>query len=88
MPLKTGTGRVRKLFEHLARERPLVVVFDDIHWAEPAFLDLVEYLADWTRDAPVLLLCVARPELLEIHTGWARREDERDDDPARAARGR
>jgi predicted ATPase len=47
------------------------VVFDDIHWAEPAFLDLIEHLADWTRDAPLLLLCVARPELLEIRSGWA-----------------
>jgi class 3 adenylate cyclase/tetratricopeptide (TPR) repeat protein len=61
---------VRKLFEHLARERPLVVVFDDIHWAEPVLLDLIEHLADWTRDAAVLLLCVARPELLEVRTGW------------------
>src|SRR5207344_621827 len=51
---------VRKLFEHLAGERPLVAVFDDIHWAEPAFLELIEHLADWTRDAPLLLLCVAR----------------------------
>ena len=62
---------VRKLFEHLARERPLVVVFDDVHWAEPTFLDLVEHLADWTRDAALLLVCVARPELLEIRPGWA-----------------
>ena len=62
---------LRKLFEHLARQGPLVVVFDDIHWAEPAFLDLIEYLADWTRDAPLLLVCVARPELLELRTGWA-----------------
>jgi len=62
---------VRKLLEHLARDRPLVVVFDDIHWAEPAFLDLIEHLADWTRDAPLLLLCVARPELLEIRSDWA-----------------
>ena len=45
-------------------------MFDDIHWAEPTFLDLIEYLADWTSDAPVLLLCVARPELLEIRTDW------------------
>jgi class 3 adenylate cyclase/tetratricopeptide (TPR) repeat protein len=66
-----GYWGVRKLFEHLARERPLIVVFDDIHWAEPAFLDLIEYLADWTRDAQVLVLCVARPELLEIRTDWA-----------------
>jgi class 3 adenylate cyclase/tetratricopeptide (TPR) repeat protein len=61
---------VRKLFEHLARERPLVVVMDDVHWAEPLFQDMIEYLADWTRDAEVLLVCVARPELLEIRAGW------------------
>jgi class 3 adenylate cyclase/tetratricopeptide (TPR) repeat protein len=61
---------VRKVFEHAARERPLVVVFDDIHWAEPTFLDLIEHLADWTRDAALLLLCVARPELLELRPGW------------------
>ncbi|CAN5619664.1 AAA family ATPase [soil metagenome] len=62
---------VRKLLEHLARERPLVVVFDDIHWSEPTFLDLIEHLADWTRDAAVVLLCVARPELLEIRSTWS-----------------
>ncbi len=62
---------VRKLLEHLAGERPLVVVFDDIHWAEPAFLELIEHLANWTRDAPLLLLCVARPELLELRRDWA-----------------
>jgi hypothetical protein len=65
-----GYWGVRKLFEHLARERPLVVVFDDIHWGEPAFLELIEHLADWTRDAPLLLLCVARPELLELRPDW------------------
>ena len=51
-------------------ERPLVVVFDDLHWAEPTFLDLVEHLADWSRDAPILLLCLARPELLDERPGW------------------
>jgi class 3 adenylate cyclase/tetratricopeptide (TPR) repeat protein len=61
---------VRKLLEHLAHERPVVVVFDDIHWAEPTFLDLIEHLADWTRDAAVLILCIARPELLEVRPGW------------------
>jgi predicted ATPase len=61
---------VRKIFETLARDGPLVVVFDDVHWAEPAFLDLIEHLADWTRDASLLLLCVARPELLEVRPGW------------------
>jgi len=62
---------VRKLFEHLAHERPVVVMFDDIHWGEPTFLDLIEHLADWTRDAAVLVLCIARPELLEVRPGWA-----------------
>ncbi len=61
---------VRKLLEHVAAERPLVVVFDDIHWAEPTFLDLIEHLADWTRDAAVLLVCIARQELLEVRPGW------------------
>ena len=62
---------IRKLLEHLAHDRPLVVVFDDIHWAEPALLELIEHLVDWTRDAPLLLLCVARPELLELRQDWA-----------------
>jgi class 3 adenylate cyclase/tetratricopeptide (TPR) repeat protein len=61
---------VRKVLEHLASDRPVVVVFDDIHWAEPTLLDLIEHLADWTRDAAVLLLCLARPELLDIRAGW------------------
>jgi class 3 adenylate cyclase/tetratricopeptide (TPR) repeat protein len=61
---------VRKLFERLGTERPLVVVFDDIHWGEPTFLDLLEYLADRIRTAPVVLMCLARPELLETRPGW------------------
>jgi tetratricopeptide (TPR) repeat protein len=47
-----------------------VVVFDDIHWAEPTFLDLVEHVADLSRQAPLLLLCLARPELLDRRPGW------------------
>jgi len=61
---------VRKLFEHLGSQRPLVAVFDDIQWGEPTFLDLLEYLADWVRGAPVLLLCLARPELLDVRPEW------------------
>jgi tetratricopeptide (TPR) repeat protein len=61
---------VRRLFETLAADRPLIVVFDDIHWAEPTFLDLIEHIADWSREAPILLLCVARPELLELRSAW------------------
>ena len=55
----------RKLLEARAAERPVVVVFDDLHWGEPTFLDLVEHVADLSRDAPILLLCMARPELLD-----------------------
>jgi predicted ATPase/class 3 adenylate cyclase len=62
---------VRKVFEALAGERPLAVVFDDIQWAEPTFLDLLEYLATSTRDLPLLLLCLARPELLELRPAWS-----------------
>jgi DNA-binding SARP family transcriptional activator/tetratricopeptide (TPR) repeat protein len=65
-----GFSAVRLLFEAVARTRPLVVVFDDIHWAEETFLALVEHLAVWSRDAPILLLCLARPELLELRPVW------------------
>jgi class 3 adenylate cyclase/tetratricopeptide (TPR) repeat protein len=61
---------VRKFFEQLARRAPLVVVFDDIHWAEPTFLDLVDYVAEWSRDVPMLLVCMARPELLDRRPSW------------------
>jgi class 3 adenylate cyclase/tetratricopeptide (TPR) repeat protein len=61
---------VRRLFELLARERPLLVVLEDVHWAEPTLLDLVEHVSRWSRDAPILLLCVARPELLEERPQW------------------
>ena len=57
---------VRRLLETFARDRPVVVVLDDVQWAEPAFLDLVEYLAGWSRDAPILVCCLARTELAEL----------------------
>jgi class 3 adenylate cyclase/tetratricopeptide (TPR) repeat protein len=60
----------RKLLERRAREQPLVVVFDDVHWGEPVFLDLVEHVADLSRDAPILLLCMARGELLDRRPAW------------------
>jgi class 3 adenylate cyclase/tetratricopeptide (TPR) repeat protein len=62
---------VRRFLEALAASKPLVVCLEDIHWAEPTFLDLIEYLAGWVRDAPILLLCLARPDLLEIHPSWS-----------------
>jgi class 3 adenylate cyclase/tetratricopeptide (TPR) repeat protein len=61
---------LRKLLESAAASAPVVVVFDDIHWAEPAFFDLIEHIADLSRAAPILLLCIARPELLDRRPGW------------------
>jgi len=61
---------VRTFLERLARRRPLVIVFDDIHWGEPTFLDLVEYLGDWIAGVPVLIVCQARPELLDVRPAW------------------
>jgi len=61
---------VRKLLETAAQSSPVVAVFDDIHWGEPTFLDLLEHVADLSREAPLLLLCLARPELLDRRPGW------------------
>ena len=61
---------VRRFLEHLARERPIIIGIDELQWAEPTFLDLLEYLVGWTADAPVLVLGLARPELLEHRPTW------------------
>jgi DNA-binding SARP family transcriptional activator/tetratricopeptide (TPR) repeat protein len=60
---------LRRFVEALARKQPLVVIFEDVHWAQPTLLDLIEYLTEWTREA-VFLLCLARPELLEERSTW------------------
>src|SRR5579884_3093810 len=60
----------RKLLEQEAETQPLVVVLDDLHWAEEKLLDLVEHISDLSRGAPLLLLCMARPELLERRPSW------------------
>ena len=55
----------RKTLEHAAADEPLVVVFDDIQWGEETFRDLIEHVALLSTGAPILLLCMARPELTE-----------------------
>jgi class 3 adenylate cyclase/tetratricopeptide (TPR) repeat protein len=60
----------RKLFEQIARKRPLLIVVDDIQWAAQSFFDLLEHVALLARDAPMLLLCLARTELLTTRPGW------------------
>jgi class 3 adenylate cyclase/tetratricopeptide (TPR) repeat protein len=61
----------RRLLETVASALPLVCVFDDIHWGEATFLELLEHVADLSRDAPILLLCIARPDLLDRRPGWS-----------------
>jgi class 3 adenylate cyclase len=60
----------RRLVEALAKERPTVLLFEDIHWADAGMLDLLEVLASRVRDVPLLLLALARPELLERRPAW------------------
>ncbi len=61
----------RKLFECLSRRQPLVLVIEDLHWAEPTLLDLVEHVVIRSADSPMLILCLTRPELLEDRPAWA-----------------
>jgi len=61
---------VRSWAEQLAAAQPLVLVFEDVHWGEEPLLELIEHLAAWVRTAPVLLLCLARPELLDERPSW------------------
>ncbi len=60
----------RMFFERVAERGPTVLVFEDIHWADSALLDFVEYLHDWSRDLPLFILALARPELTERRPTW------------------
>jgi class 3 adenylate cyclase/tetratricopeptide (TPR) repeat protein len=75
----------RKLFEALAQEQPLVLVLEDIHWAEPTLLELVEQMVSWTHDAPMMVLCLARSEILDHRPSWPREHIELEPLPERDA---
>jgi class 3 adenylate cyclase len=60
----------RRFVESLAADRPTVLVFDDLHWADEALLAFLEYLAEWSEGVPLLIVCAARPELYERRPGW------------------
>jgi len=62
---------VRRLLESLAVKRPVILHVDDLQWAEPTLLDLLDHIVELSRGAPILALCAARPELLEHRPGWA-----------------
>jgi class 3 adenylate cyclase/tetratricopeptide (TPR) repeat protein len=70
VPTQEAFWAVRKFLEATAADRPLIVVIDDLHWAEPTMLDLVDHVTDWSREAPILLLAIARPELLDVRPQW------------------
>jgi class 3 adenylate cyclase/tetratricopeptide (TPR) repeat protein len=60
----------RRFLESVAAQRPLIVVFEDLHWADDALLAFIEHLVDWSTGVPMLVLCTARPELYEKYAGW------------------
>ena len=60
----------RRFLEALADRHPLVLVFEDLHWADDALLDFVDHLVDWASGVPMLVVCTARPELLDRRRGW------------------
>jgi class 3 adenylate cyclase len=60
----------RRFFEALAEERPLILIFEDLHWADDTLLEFVDYLAEWVTGVPMLVVGTARPELLERSPGW------------------
>ena len=60
----------RRFFEALAEQRPLVLVFEDLHWADDGLLDFVDHVIDWLSDVPVLVVASARPELLARRPAW------------------
>ena len=60
----------REFVDELADVQPLVLVFEDIHWAEEPLLELIDHLAQWVRERPLLIVCLARPDLLDVRPGW------------------
>jgi len=60
----------REFADELADVQPLIMVFEDIHWAEEPLLELIDHLAQWVRERALLILCLARPELLDVRPGW------------------
>jgi class 3 adenylate cyclase len=60
----------RRFFERVSDRSPVVLVFEDLHWADPALLDFVEHLATWAREHRILIVALARPELLDRRPGW------------------
>ena len=69
-PVEETFWAARRFFELISRGEPLIVLIDDIHWAERTFLDLIKSVASMMTDAPIVLACSARPDLVDAHPGW------------------
>jgi class 3 adenylate cyclase/tetratricopeptide (TPR) repeat protein len=69
-PVEESFWALRRFLEILAARQPLLLLLDDLQWGESTFLDLVEHVAEWSRDAPILVLAQARPELRDDRPGW------------------
>jgi class 3 adenylate cyclase len=61
---------VRTLLERIAADRPVLLVVDDLHWAEAGLLDVLEHIADWSRDSPIMVVGLARPEFYDTRPSW------------------
>jgi class 3 adenylate cyclase/tetratricopeptide (TPR) repeat protein len=60
----------RRFFEAIAEQNPLVLVFEDLHWADDGLLDFIDHVVDWAGDVPLVVVCTTRPELLDRRPGW------------------
>ena len=63
-------GAWRTFFERLAADVPVALVFEDLHWADSGMLDFIDYLLEWSRNQPIFILTLARPDLLERRPNW------------------
>jgi class 3 adenylate cyclase/tetratricopeptide (TPR) repeat protein len=61
----------QRFFDEVAARTPLLLVFEDLHWADPAVFAFIQHLAEWSTGVPILVVCTARPELFDLHPGWA-----------------
>jgi class 3 adenylate cyclase/tetratricopeptide (TPR) repeat protein len=61
----------QQFFDEIASRTPLVLILEDLHWADPAMLDFVQHLVEWSTGVPLVVVCTARPELFEAHPHWA-----------------
>ncbi|MEA2461840.1 MAG: hypothetical protein QOH90_2017, partial [Actinomycetota bacterium] len=60
----------RSLFERIGQLGPVIMIFEDLHWADPGLIDFIEHLLTWARSSPILIVTLARPELMDRRPNW------------------